>query len=80
MGRGQTFIQSFGIERVVVKDMGTTQGNGIYEQKRRRGGISESDGHSVMLGMIMGKFPADLHSVKINYRERRVSFYRNEHV
>lgn len=78
--RKQNLIQSFGIERVVVKEMGTTHGNGIYEQKRRRRGTSELDGHSVMLGMIMGKFLPDLYSVKINYRERRVSFYRNEHV
>ncbi len=35
--------------------MRTTQGgNSIYKQKRRRGGTSELDGHSMMLGMIMG--------------------------
>lgn len=72
---GKNDIQSFGIGRVDVKDMRTTQGgNSIYKQKRRKGGTSELDGHSMMLGMIMGTLPPRREK-KISHREREREGY-----
>lgn len=87
-GEGQNDIKSFGIGRVAVKraEDNTEAGEDIiYKQKRRRGKTSEFefDGHSMMLGMIMGTLPRaagiPLRKKKsATESERRVAFYRNE--